>query len=57
MYYISSANLMMIVRMTDSPTYSVCNPQVLPPDVLTRVSEYCPEIVDFVKKILDNGFG
>lgn len=56
MYYISSANLM-IVRMTDSPTYSVCNPQVLPPDVLTRVSEYCPEIVDFVKKILDNGFG
>ncbi|CAB1338905.1 unnamed protein product [Coregonus sp. 'balchen'] len=30
---------------------------VLPPDVLTRVSEYCPEIVDFVKKILDNGFG
>ncbi|XP_036837363.1 cysteine--tRNA ligase, cytoplasmic isoform X1 [Oncorhynchus mykiss] len=30
---------------------------VLPPDILTRVSEYCPEIVDFVKKILDNGFG
>uniref|UniRef100_A0AAZ3SWI7 cysteine--tRNA ligase n=1 Tax=Oncorhynchus tshawytscha TaxID=74940 RepID=A0AAZ3SWI7_ONCTS len=30
---------------------------VLPPDVLTRVSEYCPEIVDFVKKILDNDFG
>uniref|UniRef100_A0AAY4DC53 cysteine--tRNA ligase n=1 Tax=Denticeps clupeoides TaxID=299321 RepID=A0AAY4DC53_9TELE len=30
---------------------------VLPPDVLTRVSEYVPEIVDFVKKIVDNGYG
>ncbi|KAJ8406500.1 hypothetical protein AAFF_G00300740 [Aldrovandia affinis] len=30
---------------------------VLPPDVLTRVSEYVPEIVEFVKKIVDNGFG
>ncbi|KAJ3592998.1 hypothetical protein NHX12_005336 [Muraenolepis orangiensis] len=30
---------------------------VLPPDVLTRVSEYVPEIVDFVKKILSNGYG
>ncbi|XP_010894232.1 cysteine--tRNA ligase, cytoplasmic isoform X3 [Esox lucius] len=30
---------------------------VLPPDVLTRVSEYCPEIVEFVQKILDNGYG
>ncbi|XP_036390678.1 cysteine--tRNA ligase, cytoplasmic-like [Megalops cyprinoides] len=30
---------------------------VLPPDVLTRVSEYMPEIVDFVKKIIDNGYG
>ncbi|KAJ3096552.1 hypothetical protein HDU97_005786 [Phlyctochytrium planicorne] len=26
------------------------------PDVLTRVSEYVPEIVDFVKKIIDNGY-
>lgn len=33
------------------------HPQVLPPDVLTRVSEYVPEIVDFVQKILDNGYG
>lgn len=32
-------------------------PQVLPPDVLTRVSEYVPEIVDFVRKIVDNGYG
>ena len=32
-------------------------PQVLPPDVLTRVSEYVPEIVDFVQKIVDNGYG
>ncbi|XP_066557221.1 cysteine--tRNA ligase, cytoplasmic isoform X1 [Amia ocellicauda] len=30
---------------------------VLPPDVLTRVSEYVPEIVEFVKKILENGYG
>ncbi|XP_037587043.1 cysteine--tRNA ligase, cytoplasmic isoform X4 [Cebus imitator] len=30
---------------------------VLPPDVLTRVSEYVPEIVDFVQKIVDNGYG
>ncbi|XP_052002816.1 cysteine--tRNA ligase, cytoplasmic [Xyrauchen texanus] len=30
---------------------------VLPPDVLTRVSEYVPEIVAFVKRILDNGYG
>uniref|UniRef100_H3B5Y6 Cysteine--tRNA ligase, cytoplasmic n=1 Tax=Latimeria chalumnae TaxID=7897 RepID=H3B5Y6_LATCH len=30
---------------------------VLPPDVLTRVSEYVPEIVDFVKKVVDNGYG
>ncbi|KAG7283721.1 hypothetical protein CRUP_034345, partial [Coryphaenoides rupestris] len=30
---------------------------VLPPDVLTRVSEYVPEIVDFVNKIVSNGYG
>ncbi|XP_048829421.1 cysteine--tRNA ligase, cytoplasmic isoform X1 [Brienomyrus brachyistius] len=30
---------------------------VLPPDVLTRVSEYVPEIVDFVRKIVENGYG
>nr|XP_004654287.2 cysteine--tRNA ligase, cytoplasmic isoform X1 [Jaculus jaculus] len=30
---------------------------VLPPDVLTRVSEYIPEIVNFVQKIVDNGYG
>ncbi|CAN9506620.1 unnamed protein product [Ophioblennius macclurei] len=30
---------------------------VLPPDVLTRVSEYVPEIVDFVGKIVSNGYG
>jgi cysteinyl-tRNA synthetase len=27
------------------------------PDVLTRVSEYVPEIVTFVQKIVGNGFG
>ncbi|NP_001080786.1 cysteine--tRNA ligase, cytoplasmic [Xenopus laevis] len=30
---------------------------VLTPDVLTRVSEYVPEIVAFVQKIVDNGYG
>uniref|UniRef100_A0A8C5DPC8 Cysteine--tRNA ligase, cytoplasmic n=1 Tax=Gouania willdenowi TaxID=441366 RepID=A0A8C5DPC8_GOUWI len=30
---------------------------VLPPDVLTRVSEYVPEIVEFVSKIVSNGYG
>uniref|UniRef100_F6UF61 Cysteine--tRNA ligase, cytoplasmic n=1 Tax=Monodelphis domestica TaxID=13616 RepID=F6UF61_MONDO len=30
---------------------------VLPPDVLTRVSEYVPEIVSFVEKIVANGYG
>ena len=26
-----------------------------PPDVLTRVSEYLPEIVAYVQRIMDNG--
>ncbi|XP_007571057.1 cysteine--tRNA ligase, cytoplasmic isoform X2 [Poecilia formosa] len=30
---------------------------VLPADVLTRVSEYVPEIVEFVRKIVSNGYG
>uniref|UniRef100_A0A8C3FZ86 Cysteine--tRNA ligase, cytoplasmic n=1 Tax=Cyclopterus lumpus TaxID=8103 RepID=A0A8C3FZ86_CYCLU len=30
---------------------------VLPPDVLTRVSEYVPEIVEFVRQVVSNGFG
>ena len=29
---------------------------VLPPDVVTRVSEYVPEIVQFVQKIIDNEY-
>jgi cysteinyl-tRNA synthetase len=29
---------------------------VLPPAVLTRVSEYVPEIVDYIKKIIENGY-
>lgn len=28
---------------------------VLPPDVLTRVSEYVPQIVEYIQKIMDNG--
>ncbi|KAM9317540.1 cysteine--tRNA ligase, cytoplasmic isoform 2-T2 [Pholidichthys leucotaenia] len=35
----------------------MANLNVLPPDVLTRVSEYVPEIVEFVKKIVSNGYG
>lgn len=27
------------------------------PDVLTRVSDYIPEIVDFIQKIIDRGYG
>ena len=30
--------------------------QVRPPDVLTRVTEYMPQIVAFVQKIIDNNF-
>ena len=30
---------------------------VLPADVLTRVSDYIPEVVDYVQKIIDNGYG
>ncbi|SMN19749.1 similar to Saccharomyces cerevisiae YNL247W Cysteinyl-tRNA synthetase [Maudiozyma saulgeensis] len=30
---------------------------VLPPSVTTRVSEYVPEIVEFVQRIIDNGYG
>ncbi|OQV12664.1 Cysteine--tRNA ligase, cytoplasmic [Hypsibius exemplaris] len=29
---------------------------VQPADILTRVSEYVPEITDFIKKIIDNGY-
>ena len=29
---------------------------VLPADELTRVSEFIPQIVDYVKKIIDNGY-
>lgn len=27
------------------------------PDILTRVSEFVPEIVEFIKQIIDNGYG
>lgn len=30
---------------------------VLPADVLTRVSEYVPEVIDYVQKIVANGYG
>ncbi|XP_025084999.1 cysteine--tRNA ligase, cytoplasmic-like [Pomacea canaliculata] len=31
--------------------------QVLPADVLTRVSEYIPEVIAYVQKIIANGYG
>lgn len=30
---------------------------VLPADVLTRVSEYIPEVIAYVQRIIDNGYG
>lgn len=38
-------------------THPLCGIQVLPPDILTRVSEYVPEIVAFVEKVISNGYG
>ena len=31
--------------------------QVLPADVLTRVSGYVDEVVAYVQRIIDNGYG
>ena len=31
--------------------------QVRRPDILTRVSEYIPEIVSYTEQIMGNGFG
>jgi cysteinyl-tRNA synthetase len=33
-----------------------CAFQVQPPHVLTRVSEYVPEIVEYTQKVISNGF-
>ncbi|XP_071954766.1 cysteine--tRNA ligase, cytoplasmic-like [Antedon mediterranea] len=33
------------------------NLNVLPADVLTRVSEYVPEVVTYIEKIIENGYG
>lgn len=30
---------------------------ILPPDCITRVSEYVPEIIEYIQKIIDNGYG
>uniref|UniRef100_A0A915PWB8 Cysteine--tRNA ligase, cytoplasmic n=1 Tax=Setaria digitata TaxID=48799 RepID=A0A915PWB8_9BILA len=37
--------------------YDMACLNVLPPNVLTRVSEYIPEIIAYVQKIIDNGYG
>ncbi|KAL3279546.1 hypothetical protein HHI36_017053 [Cryptolaemus montrouzieri] len=33
------------------------NLNIVKPDVLTRVSEYIPEIISYIEKIIDNGMG
>ena len=32
------------------------NLNVRPPDILTRVSEFVPEIIEYISKVIDNGF-
>uniref|UniRef100_A0A8B9BF59 cysteine--tRNA ligase n=1 Tax=Anser brachyrhynchus TaxID=132585 RepID=A0A8B9BF59_9AVES len=67
---LSSVTLIIVFQVTDNSIFSKLPKfwegefhkdmealNVLPPDVLTRVSEYVPEIVAFVKKIVDNGYG
>lgn len=27
------------------------------PDILTRVSEYVPEVIEYIEKIIENGYG
>lgn len=46
------------VALSFSHTHNLYTQQALgvrDPDVLTRVSEYVPHIIDMVKKIIDNG--
>ena len=49
------------VSLTSLDLYSSANyklvKQVLPADVLTRVSSYVDEVVAYVQKIIDNGYG
>ena len=44
------------VNTCDSVVAATHPAQVLPPDALTRVTEYVPAIVTFVQHIIDNGF-
>nr|CAH7726848.1 unnamed protein product [Callosobruchus chinensis] len=37
-------------------TSCTCLFQILPPNVLTRVSEYIPEIIAYIEKIISNGY-
>ena len=50
-----SSQLVVTCAFTRCPHNQFCF-QVRPPDVLTRVSEYIPEILEFVQKIINNGF-
>ena len=38
-------------------THTHTHTQVLPPDALTRVSEYVPEVIAYVQRIITNGYG
>ena len=46
-----------ISRDMETEFFKDCNDlNIRPPNVITRVSEYVPEIIDFIKKIIENGY-
>ena len=46
-----------ISRKWETEFFKDCNElNIRPPNVITRVSEFVPEIIDFIKKIIENGY-